>query len=158
GFHTFGPGGYRETPLGELLPVTMDARERQRVGDPIRSDVQLPGPLKMRPAKPLGLRHYLMGLSEGAEREKIWDQLPPLEGANKLGAPKPTAQVLAETPDGKPLLVVHEAGGRVAAFAGDTTWHWWMEGFIDQHKRFWRQMVLWLARKNEQNDGNVWIR
>ena len=32
------------------------------------------------------------------------------------------------------------------AFAGDSTWHWWMEGFEAQHKRFWRQVVLWLAQ------------
>ncbi len=158
GFHTFGPGGYQDTPLAELLPVTMDANERQRLGDPIRSDVQLRGPLKMRPAKPLGEKHYLMRLAEGAERDNIWNQLPELEGANKLGAPKPAAQVLAETPDGKPLLVVQEAGGRVIAFAGDTTWHWWMEGFEAQHKRFWRQAILWLARKDETSEGNVWIK
>jgi uncharacterized membrane protein len=158
GFHTFGPGGYQDTPLKDLLPVTMDANERQRVGDPVRADVQLRGPLKMRPAKPQGQRHYLMALGEDREREKIWDQLPPLEGANKLGPPKPAAQVLAETPDGQPLLVVQEAGGRVMAFAGDTTWHWWMEGFEAQHKRFWRQVMLWLARKDETADGNVWIK
>lgn len=158
GFHTFGPGGYQETPLRDLLPMSMDANERQRVGDPIRADVQLRGPLRMRPAKPLGEHHYLMALADDRKRENIWDQLPPLEGANRLGLPKPAAQVLAETPDGKPLLVVQEAGGRVMAFAGDTTWHWWMEGFEAQHKRFWRQVVLWLAHKDETADGNVWIK
>ena len=158
GFHSFGPGGYADTPLAAVLPVAMDPRERQRLGDPIRPDVQLPGPLKMRPAKPLGERHYLMGLGEGAERAKAWDQLPPLEGANRLGAAKPSAQVLGETPDGKPLLVVQDAGGRVMAFAGDSTWHWWMEGFESQHKRFWRQVILWLARKDETSDGAVWVK
>ncbi len=44
------------------------------------------------------------------------------------------------------------------AFAGDTTWHWWMEGFEAQHKRFWRQAILWLARKDETSEGNVWIK
>ncbi len=158
GFHTFGPGGYYDTPLRDLLPVTMDAKERQRVGDAIRSDVQLPGPLKMRPTKLLGQRHYLMALADARGRETIWDELPPLDGANKLGPPKPAAQVLAETADGKPLLVVQEAGGRVMAFAGDTTWHWWMEGFETQHKRFWRQVILWLARKDESAEGSVWIK
>jgi hypothetical protein len=156
--HAFGPGGYQDTPLGDLLPLVMDSRERQRVGDPIRSDVHLAGPLKMRPTKPLGDRHYLMSLAEGPDRARIWDKLPPLEGANKFGQPKPAAQALAETPDGKPLLIVQEAGGRVMAFAGDTTWHWWMEGFEAQHKRFWRQAILWLARKDELSDGNVWIK
>ncbi len=158
GFHTFGPGGYADTPLADLLPVQMDSKERQRVGDAIRSDVQLPGPLAIRPTKPLGQRHYLMAIADDADRAAIWEKLPPLEGANKLGQPKPAAQVLSETPDGKPLLVVQEAGGRVMAFAGDTTWHWWMEGFESQHKRFWRQVVLWLARKDELTDGSVWVK
>ena len=158
GFHTFGPGGYADTPLREVIPVAMDARERQRLGDPIRADVQLPGPLKMRPTKPFGQRHYLMSLTTGGDRDLMWSQLPPLEGANKFGPPKAGAQVLSETPDGKPLLVVQDAGGRVLAFAGDTTWHWWMEGFEAQHKRFWRQVVLWLARKDETTDNNVWVK
>ena len=158
GFHTFGPGGYADTPLADLLPVAMDPRERQLLGERPRSDVQLRGPLKIRPAKPLGERHYLMALDDSKDRAQQWAKLPPLEGANKLGQPKPSSQVLAETPDGKPLMVVQEAGGRVIAFAVDSTWHWWMEGFAAQHKRFWRQVVLWLAHKDELADGSVWIK
>ena len=80
------------------------------------------------------------------------------EGANKLEHLKPTAQVLAESQSGEPLLVATEAGGRIMAFAGDSTWHWWMEGFESQHKRFWRQVILWLARKDETSDGAVWVK
>lgn len=158
GFQTFGPGGYAETPLADLLPVTLDLRERQRPGDAIRSDVQLTGPLRIRPSQPQGMRHYLMRLDDTSNPAPAWEKLPPLEGANKLGPAKPAAQVLGETPDKKPLLVVHEAGGRVMAFAADTTWRWWMEGFEAQHKRFWRQVVLWLARKDETSEGNVWVK
>ncbi len=43
------------------------------------------------------------------------------------------------------------------AFAGDSTWHWWMQGHLAEHKRFWRQAILWLAHKDDQNQGNVWI-
>jgi len=158
GFHTFGPGGYADTPLADLLPLIMDPRERQRLGDPIRSDVQLAGPLKMRATNPLGRRHYLMELADGNSPWTVWEQLPALEGANRFGQIKPGAQVLGESTAGQPLLVVHDVGGRVIAFAGDTTWHWWMEGYDSQHKRFWRQVVLWLARKDETTDGNVWIK
>ena len=66
--------------------------------------------------------------------------------------------MLAETTDGKPLLVAGEAGGRVMALAVDSTWRWWLAGFETEHKRFWRQSVLWLARKDEQTEGNVWIK
>ncbi len=157
GFHTFGPGGYSETPLADLIPVKLDPRERQRLGDPPRGDVHLSGPLKIKPTAPIGERHYLTDLT-GGDRAAAWSKLPPLEGANKLGAPKPGAQVLATAGDAQPLLVIGEAGGRVAAFGGDTTWRWWMEGFAPQHKRFWRQMILWLAHKDQLTDGNVWIK
>jgi hypothetical protein len=140
-----------------LLPLEMDPRERQRPGEPLRGDVQLPGPIHIRPTEPLGTRHYLMNLG-GAERAAVWAKLPPLEGANRFERPKPAAQVLAETHDGQALLVVQEAGGRVMAFAGDTTWHWWMEGFEPQHKRFWRQVILWAAKKDELSDGSVWVK
>jgi uncharacterized membrane protein len=159
GFRTFGPGGYYATPLAGLLPLKMDGLERLQPQDPLgaRTDLQIPGPLIMQPAKPLGIRHFVMSLAPPSENMETWRKLPPLEGANKWAGLKPTAQVLAETPDGKPLLAVQEAGGRVMAFAGDSTWHWWMQGHLAEHKRFWRQAILWLAHKDDQNQGNVWI-
>jgi len=159
GYHSFGPGGYGDTPLAEVLPVEMDKLERQRYGEAIRSDVHLAGPLKMRPARPLGTKHFVMSL--GADNPAAWDHLPPLEGANKL-VPKRTARVLADTPLRQPLLIAQEAGGRVMAFAGDSTWHWWMgdknREYQAEHKRFWRQVVLWLAHKDDQAEDNVWLK
>ena len=56
-------------------------------------------------------------------------------------------------------LVAGQSGdGRVLAFAGDSTWRWQMGGFGEAHRRFWRQCVLWLAKKDEQTEGRVWIR
>jgi hypothetical protein len=82
-----------------------------------------------------------------------------LEGANELETPKPGALTLARTPTGEPLLVSHIVGrGRVLAFAGDSTWRWWMRGHDAVHRRFWRQVILWLARKNEAMEGNVWMK
>ena len=46
---------------------------------------------------------------------------------------------------------------RVLAFAGDTTWLWPLAGNADEHARFWRQVVLWLTRKEEDNDGPVFV-
>jgi hypothetical protein len=45
----------------------------------------------------------------------------------------------------------------VLAFAGDTTWQWWMQGYQDFHRRFWRQVVLWLAKKDESMEGDIWV-
>ena len=158
GFHSFGPGGYGQTPLGPVLPVVMDRLERQDLASPVRTDLHVPGPLRMTPT-PLGLRQFALMLSgsEGASRA-IWEKLPPLDGANRFVRLAPLAVVLASA-GSDPLLVAHSFGnGRVMAFAGDSTWHWWMEGFEAAHKRFWRQVVLWLARKDESQEGNVWVK
>ncbi len=159
GFQTFGPGGYDDTPLAKVLPVGMDRLERQTPDEPMRADVQLPGPLKMQPTK-LGLMHFALRLAgKPSENQTLWSKLPPLEGANKFHDLAPGATVLADAGPDKPLLVAHSFGaGRVMAFAGDSTWRWWMSGFESAHKRFWRQIVLWLARKDQTQEGTVWIR
>ena len=160
GFHSFGPGGYSETPLANVLPVQMDKLERQKIDDPIREDEHLPGPLRMQPT-PRNLGHFALALAPLSENAAAWAKLPPLEGANKFAGIKPGAIVLAEADgkEGEPLLVTQEAGGgRVLAFAGDSTWRWCMHGFDAAHKRFWRQIVLWLAHKEQVTQGNVWVR
>ena len=42
GYHSFGPGGFRETPLADVLPLSIGPAQRQNFGDALRSDVQLP--------------------------------------------------------------------------------------------------------------------
>ncbi len=160
GFHSFGPGGYATTPLAPVLPVGMDRFSRQQFDAPIREDAHVPGPIQMMPT-PLGLGHFALLLSaDRRANQAAWAKLPPLEGANKLERRllKPGAVELAAAGDA-PLLVAHTYGaGRAMAFAADSTWRWWMQGFDNEHKRFWRQIVLWLARKDQSIEGNVWVR
>jgi uncharacterized membrane protein len=166
GYHSFGPGGFRDSPLADVLPIDISPAQRQSFGEPLREDVHLPGPVRMRPTVPLGVRHpimQLMGAGAQGAASKIWEQLPPLDGANRILRKelKPNAQVLAEAddPERHPLLIAGQAGeGRVLAFAGDSTWRWPMSGFGEPHRRFWRQCVLWMAKKDEQTEGRVWIR
>ncbi len=161
GFHSFGPGGYAETPLANVLPVRMNRFERQGLDDEISEDLHVPGPLKMTPTQ-IGKLHFTLMLADEARKNlEAWSQLPPLDGANRFRpeAIRPLALVLAETGSAQPLLVAHEFGrGRAMAFAADTTWHWWMRGHEAEHKRFWRQVVLWLARKDEGLECRVWIK
>lgn len=158
GYHTFAPGGYNDTPLAEVLPIEMNRHDRQNFDEPIRADVHIPGPITMQPARPMGLRHYALSLDSPSENLNTWRKLPPLDGANKFEVVKRNAHIIAETPNHQPLIVTSESGGRVMAFAADSTWHWWMHGFESAHKRFWRQVVLWLARKDDAGDGAVWVR
>jgi len=94
------------------------------------------------------------------ENTALWAKLPPLaEGANRFRRLKPSAVPLVADQEERPLLVAGAYDrGRVMAFAGDSTWLWQMHGFESAHKRFWRQVILWLARKDQAEEGNVWIR
>jgi hypothetical protein len=105
-----------------------------------------------------GVSILRQGKSE-QESRAVWQSLPPLEGANDLGRLVPAAKPLAVTADGRPLLVGREYGdGRVLAFAGDSTWRWPMQGAVDQHRRFWRQLILWLAKQDDTDQDSLWIR
>lgn len=157
GFHSFGPGGYGQTPLADVLPIRIDRLERQRFGEPVRADLHLATRPRMRPTA-AGLTQSLMLLAPRDQNASAWAALPPLEGANRFAGLKPGAVVLAESENAEPLLVAKDYGrGRVLAFAGDSTWRWWLLGHDQAHRRFWRQTVLWLARKDETHEGQVGI-
>ncbi|MCS7305313.1 MAG: hypothetical protein NZ602_09435 [Thermoguttaceae bacterium] len=159
GFHSFAPGGYGQTPLAKVLPVAMDRFGRQRFEEKIREDMHLPGPIRMVPT-PIGQRASPMRLAtDPEENRKLWLQLPPLEGINRLGSPAPGALVWATDQAQNPVLVAHSfGGGRVLAFAADSTWRWWMRGFQTEHRRFWRQVILWLAQADEAEQADLWIK
>ena len=88
-----------------------------------------------------------------------WKKLKPLRGANKFDKLKTRGvKTLAETANGDPLLV--EGGylrGRVLALATDSTHRWYKFGQLEAHQKFWRQSILWLARRDKQQANSVFI-
>ncbi len=166
GFNTFGPGGFQATPLVDVLPVRMGRFEGQNFGDPPSEDLHIAGQLNGQPLRmvPSASGHPMLALAAPNENRKLWQKLPPLGGANRFLSLKPGAQVLAVSEPGKlPLLVAGGWGkGRVLAFAVDTTGNWLAgddeRDYAAEHRRFWRQLTLWLARKDLAQDGQVWVR
>lgn len=155
GLHSFGPGGYQQTPLVNVLPIEMDRFERQDFNAPFRSDLHLPGPLSLRPATP----HFITHLAPPESNREAWAALPPLNGANKFVNTQGGAHILLESDRAARILVAGEYGrGRVVAFGGDSTYLWPLHGFEQQHKRFWRQMVLWAAGRDQEQKEDVWIK
>ena len=159
GFHAFEAGGWASSALGPLVPFEADRLARQPFDGPVREGLHLPGPLRMVPDKRFGNVSILrLGASEQDTRA-AWEALPPLAGASRIGRLTPAAKALAGTADGQPLLVAREYGeGRVLAFAADSTWRWVMQGAGEQHRRFWRQLVLWLARQDDAEQDSLWVR
>ncbi len=154
GFQTYGAGGYANSPLADVIPVQMDASRRQSIDTATanRKD-QVSDAISIQLAR----RHPITDLG-GDDPAKTWTQLPKLVGANRLIGAKvsPGVEVLLETSDQQPLLVVGQYGrGRTAALAFDSTWRWWRGGQSDAHRRFWRQLILWLLSREETGDDIV---
>jgi uncharacterized membrane protein len=146
GYETFANSDWQGTPLETLLPVHLDVTG------------QVEEPVQMVPAAE-SLRHYVLRLADSpGENKALWDKLPKLNGMTRLGRKKDGATVLAQSEKGALVLAGHQFGeGRTLAFAGDTTHRWWRPEFQAAGFRFWKQVVLWLA-KQEEAEGNVWVK
>lgn len=141
GMDNFGRGGWGQTPLADLLPVDV----AQSVG-------QIDEPVTITPTD-AGRESKLLDLGED------WSLLDALPGANHLRGVKPTATVLAEDQNGRPMVVRMEHGkGRSLAIAFDTSWRWVLTpNEVDtaaMQRRFWRQVAIDLADPK----GAAWIR
>ncbi len=148
GHSSFGDGGWADTEIASILPTTIhqgDGQLEPEVG------------VKFTPS-PLGLDGFL--LQVGATREestRIWNEMFPMQGMNHLGEPKLGASILATSPPpvAEPLMLSLRIGGdtgRSIAFAGET-WVWARSSEQGRlaHRRFWRQVIFWLAHK--ENDA-----
>ena len=149
GLSAYGAGGWAATPLAGILPFAI------RDGDG-----QTPGPIRFRPAAQTS-EHFIFSGDTPAS-PLVFEALPPLAGASAVGALQPTARLLAASPEGLPLLAVREFDrGRVAALTVDTTWQWVLAPSetrgAEVHRRFWRQLVLWLAGRDSRPHADLWV-
>lgn len=156
GYSTLGAGGWGQTLLADVLPTRLPDRPPIPAGS-TADRYQLAEDIQLVPTVP----HPVTTLSEEVASEALWRRLPPLPGMTLVPPPKPVpgVQVLLETArDPKPVLVVGEYGqGRTAVFGADSTWRWWRQGREDIHRRFWRQLMLWLLGRDDRPPGEIWI-
>ncbi len=150
GRNAYSAGTYQDSALAGLLPFSVERKD----------DAQVEGKFKVLPT-PVGYSHPALRLEPDAEGNKrAWQDLPNVEGCNRVGELKPGAQMLAlnETEDGPvPAMAYHKIGrGNVLALTVDTTWRWEMqrprgskaneetEG-TDYFRRFWGNAIRFIA-------------
>ncbi len=150
GYHSLGPGGYADSPLGEILPLKLGGHD---IGQYTDSFLPL--------LTPDGAHHPIFANIAGFFPTRQGDAkqpgLPPLDGCTRIEAARPGATVLATLPTGSgemPVLAVQPVDrGRTAVFAADTTRNWQQgpraRGQDSPFLRFWGQMVRWLAGRAE---------
>lgn len=148
---SFGPGGYANTPIAEILPVELNA-----VGPGV--DVQSFKPMLASHTA----SHPLVSLVPDAQSNaRLWQDLAPLAGSNVFGAPRPGSAVLLEHPtlpgaapggeSSMPVLVIGQAGqGRTLALSVDSSYRWGFTtagttGDSSVYERFWDRAIRWLT-------------
>ena len=146
GDSAFSAGGYKNSPLEEVLPVVLSSREPDFI----------PGLFSPRPGPP---EHPLVNLYETPElSRRAWEALPPLDGWGRFASTRPGATVLASHPrelaeDGRPLPVaaVRPFGrGKVMLISTDSSWRWKLGAAADPdaagfYARFWTRSVQYLT-------------
>lgn len=152
---SFAEGDYWDTPVDDLLPVSLDP-SRRTVIPPRFTDPDAPEDeqgFRFAPTA-AGYEHPILKLSPDPSANRArWAEMPRLTSINYLGPVKPGAVVLAEKPDDafggrEPLLVLQRYGkGRSMALATASTWRWQLQLDAEdqRHERFWRQLARALA-------------
>ncbi len=148
GRSSFGAGGWASSELARVLPIHIHPGDGQ---------VEPEGGLKFIP-NTIGLDSYIFQVgTDRADSARIWTALPPVTGSNRFGEPKLSAQVLAEDPNHLPLMIGMDIGlGRTLAFGGET-WVWARNSDDGRmaHRKFWRQVIFWLAHREDQGESQV---
>ncbi len=140
-------GGYRGTPLADVLPIALDRAPRDTAGAPVT--------YTLRPTT-AGRAHAALQLAAtDAQSTEKWGTLPPLTSVNALGALRPGATALltgrtSESTIDQPLLAFHRYGrGIGAVFGVQDSWLWRMHADMavedETHLILWRQLLRWLV-------------
>lgn len=147
GRSSFGLGGWGTTELDKVLPSHVSMAD----GEVIPPNDEGP---KVVPST-TGLENYILRLGPTpADSARIWASLAPINGYNRLGRPKDLAFVLAQAGRDPVMIGLDDVGkGRSLEFGGET--YTWARTEKDAHARFWRQVILWLARRENKGEDQV---
>jgi uncharacterized membrane protein len=147
GYRSFGPHGFRSTPLADALPVVFTE------GPVVQSEE--PFVLELTEQ---GRQHPIFQITgDRVKNAALWNTAPHLLGSSIVERAKPGADVLAVNPgfvqQGQPAVVVatqRYGKGHTLVIAADTTWRWSrlsrLAGQADTlFAKFWSQTIRWLA-------------
>jgi uncharacterized membrane protein len=149
GENSFGAGTYSGTPIEEILPV--EVGHGDNTIDPANWQIQLTDAGKVHPITTLDF--------DDAANQKVWADLPPMQGFHNDLVARADATVLATVPGkrgptGQPLpaIAVRKVGeGRSLAINGDSSWRWnfgnvGKGGTASPYLKFWQNAMRWLIK------------
>ena len=142
GQESFQNGKYHRTPVGDMLPVYLDAQ----------GDSTPPRDPKFTLTREGWLQAWARIRSTESDERVRLEEMPPFQVLNRVRGIKPGASVIASLSDGRgadvPAIVVQRFGnGRSAALTIGDFWRWGIaqENLQRDLGKGWRQMVRWLV-------------
>jgi len=154
GLATYGPGGYAESPLKEVLPFEM----RDTDGQKSASTHLIP----TADASQMSAFQIFGDSLKYPQLKERFVALPALSGFVEVSGVKPLATLLATSDNGSPLMATSDFGrGRVMSMTVDTTFHWAfneLEGEKDTrpaYENFWRKLILHLLGADKVQNYTV---
>ena len=151
GRRAFAEGGYKGTPLEDVLPVVLDEPTQTTPTERLAYVQVAP--------TPAGANHPATRIDGSAEQSAArWDSLPPLSTTNVITGLKPGATELLQgtvvaggegAPANRVVMAFQRYGkGRSMVLAVHDVWLWQMHHTVpieDQsHETFWRQLLRWM--------------
>lgn len=140
---TLAEGGYRGTPVAEVLPIALDR-------SPLEPDAAATE-LFIQPTTAGRAQASLQIAATTAASAQRWDSLPPLTVVNALGSLRPGATALLTgrregESDDQPVFATQRFGrGTASVFAVQDSWLWKMHADISvddhTHETLWRQLA-----------------
>jgi len=162
GGHTsFGSGGWDRTEWEQLIPFDMTGR-RDFLNQTFQ--VEVPPAVESHPIWKL--------LDDPQQNRAALDAMPPFGGTNLISRVKPAATLLGQTKTPlssvgiMPIFACQTYGrGRTFAMATDSTAAWgtyfetrWGEGDNRYFRKFWRNVIRWLAENSHASKRRLLLR
>ncbi len=149
GRRALAEGGYAGTPVADVLPIVLDAADREERGSTYFTELK-PVPTRA------GQGHPAIQIAPTPEESRQrWQELPPVTAVNRVRGLKPgaTALLTGSPVDGgdDAIILAHQRYGRgnVIALPVQDTWQWQFHADVPledlSHETFWRQILRWLV-------------
>src|SRR5262245_23483476 len=147
GRRAFAEGGWAGTPVGEVMPVVLDA-------DTGRKGAEYFSMLAVRPTR-AGATSPVTQIADTEEHSSDrWNEMPEVSSVNPIRTVKPGATVLLTATDKQKqdevVLAYQRYGrGKAVAMPIQDSWFWKMDAKIPvedlTHATYWRRLVRWLV-------------
>lgn len=161
GHSSFGSGGWDRTPWEQLIGFDMTGR-RDYLDQ--NFSIEVPADAQSHPIWDL--------LDDPQQNLAALHKMPAFSGTNLISRVKPAATLLGQTDRAlsrvgvMPVFACETYGrGRSFAMATDTTYAWgrlfesqWGEGDNRYYRKFWRNVVRWLAENSQASQHRLVVR